>query len=61
MQTGRCILCSVEGLDSAVAQLVEDSEVNTMLSCADGDGIELEIQAARMEASVVKLLEPWYL
>ena len=37
------------------------AEVNAMLSCANGYGIELEVQAARVESSVVKLLKPWNL
>lgn len=54
-------LCSVEGLDSAVAQLVQDCEVDAMLSCADSHGIELEVQTTRVESGVVELLEPWHL
>jgi hypothetical protein len=42
-----------------VAQLVEDSKVNAVLSCADGYGIELEVQTTGVESSVVELLEPW--
>jgi len=49
-------LCSVEGLDSAVAQLVEDGEVNAVLSCADSHGIELEVQTTGVESGVVELL-----
>lgn len=32
-----------------------------MLSCANGYGIELEVQAAGVEASMVELLKPWNL